>query len=95
MTWAEVVSRMPIVPIVRGVTPSEAVDVAEALFEGGLLCVEVPLNSPEPLKSIAAMREAMDGRMLVGAGTVLSTVQVDEVAAAGCQFVVSPNTSPR
>lgn len=92
MTWDEVVRSMPIVPIVRGVTPAEAVAIAEALFAGGLLCVEVPLNSPRPMDSIAAMRAAMDGRMLIGAGTVLTKAAVAEVAAAGGQFVVSPNT---
>ncbi len=92
MTWDDVIARMPIVPIVRGVTPKDAVAIAEALFDAGLLCVEVPLNSPEPLKSIAAMRAALDGRMLIGAGTVLTEVAVAEVADAGGQFVVSPNT---
>ena len=91
MTWDEVVRRMPIVPIVRGITPSDAVAIAEALSAGGLLCVEVPLNSPDPLESIAAMRSALDGRMLIGAGTVLTESAVADVAGAGCQFVVSPN----
>ena len=92
MTWDEVVHHMPIVPIVRGVTPKDAVAIAEALFAGGLLCVEVPLNSPDPFNSIAAMRAALEGRMLIGAGTVLSEAAVAKVAAAGGQFVVSPNT---
>jgi 2-dehydro-3-deoxyphosphogalactonate aldolase len=94
MTWDDVVRRMPIVPIVRGVTPKDAVAIAEALFAGGLLCVEVPLNSPEPLESIAAMRAALDGRMLIGAGTVLTESAVADVAEAGGQFIVSPNTDP-
>jgi 2-dehydro-3-deoxyphosphogalactonate aldolase len=92
MTWTDVVTRMPIVPIVRGITPKDAVTIAEALFAGGLLCVEVPLNSPDPLASIAAMRAALDGRMWIGAGTVLTEDAVAAVAKAGGQFVVSPNT---
>ena len=92
ITWDAVVERMPIVPIVRGITPGEAAAIAEALFAGGLLCVEVPLNSPDPYASIAAMRGAFDGRMLVGAGTVLTKSAVADVAGAGGQFVVSPNT---
>jgi 2-dehydro-3-deoxyphosphogalactonate aldolase len=92
MTWDDVIGRMPIVPIVRGITPRDAVAIAEALFASGLLCVEVPLNSPEPLESIAAMRAALDGRMLIGAGTVLTERAVAEVAEAGGQFIVSPNT---
>ena len=93
MTWDEVVARMPLVPIVRGIIPKDAVAVAEALFDGGLLCVEVPLNSPDALVSIAAMRAALDGRMLIGAGTVLTEKAVADVAKAGGQFVVSPNTA--
>jgi 2-dehydro-3-deoxyphosphogalactonate aldolase len=92
MTWDDVVSRMPLVPILRGITPRDAVDVAEALFAGGLLCVEVTVNSPDPLESIAAMRAALDGRMLIGAGTVLTEGAVADVANAGGQFIVSPNT---
>ncbi len=93
MTWDDVIRRMPIVPIVRGVTPKDAVAIAEALFAGGLLCVEVPLNSPDPFESITAMRAALGDRMLIGAGTVLTESAVADVAAAGGQFVVSPNTS--
>ena len=92
MNWEDVVRRMPLVPIVRGITPEDAVAIAEALFAGGLICVEVPLNSPDPLRSIAAMRASLDGRMLIGAGTVLTESAVAEVAKAGGQFVVSPNT---
>ena len=92
MTWDDVIARMPIVPIVRGITPNDAVAIAEALFDAGLLCVEVPLNSPDPLQSIAAMRAALGGRMLIGAGTVLTQDAVAEVAQAGGQFIVSPNT---
>jgi len=93
MTWDEVVHRMPLVPIVRGITPKDAVAIAEALFAGGMLCVEVPLNSPDALRSIAAMRAALDGRMLIGAGTVLTESSVADVANAGCEFVVSPNSN--
>lgn len=94
MTWDDVVGRMPLVAIVRGITPTDAVAVAQALFDAGMLCVEVPLNSPDALASIAAMRAAFDGRMLIGAGTVLTVDAVADVAGAGGQFVVSPNTDP-
>ncbi len=92
MTWDDVIHRMPIVPIVRGITPKDAIVIAEALLASGLLCVEVPLNSPDALASIAAMRAALDGRMFVGAGTVLTERAVADVAGVGGQFVVSPNT---
>lgn len=92
---ATLLSKLPLVAILRGVRPSEAVDIAQALFAGGFLCVEVPLNSPEPLKSVEAIRNAFDGRMLIGAGTVLTAQQVHDVRAAGGEFVVSPNTDAR
>jgi 2-dehydro-3-deoxyphosphogalactonate aldolase len=82
---------LPLVAILRGVTPGEAAGVAQALFDAGVVCAEVPLNSPEPLLSIAAMRAAFGGRMLIGAGTVLTPADVDAVAEAGGEFVVSPN----
>lgn len=82
----------PIVAILRGLTPPEALDIAAALYDAGVRWLEVPLNSPEPLQSIAAMRKAYDGRMQIGAGTVLTPADVQAVCDAGGQFVVSPNT---
>lgn len=93
MTWAELLRTLPLIAILRGVKPDEAVAIAGALLDAGIVGVEVPLNSPEPLKSIAAIRAAYDGRMLVGAGTVLTPSDVGDVAAAGGQLVVSPNAS--
>jgi 2-dehydro-3-deoxyphosphogalactonate aldolase len=81
----------PIIAILRGLTPAEAPDIAAALFEAGVRCVEVPLNSPSPLQSIEAIRKAFDGRMLIGAGTVLTPSEVDAVVAAGGEIIVSPN----
>ena len=95
MTWQEVMAGLPLVAVLRGVMPAEAVQVAAALYDGGLTCVEVTLNSPEPLASIAAIRAQFDGRMLVGAGTVLTAQAVAEAAAAGAQLIVSPDANPR
>ena len=92
VTWTSLMRDLPLVAILRGLAPSEAVEIAAALRDEGFLCVEVPLNSPEPLKSIAAIRERFDGELLVGAGTVLSAQAVKDVAAAGGQIVISPNT---
>jgi 2-dehydro-3-deoxyphosphogalactonate aldolase len=92
MNWTGVLASLPLVAILRGVAPDEAVEIAEALHEAGFLCVEVPLNSPDPFASIEAMRAALDGRMLIGAGTVLSAADVDRAAAAGAQLIVAPNT---
>lgn len=85
-------SACPLVAILRGLTPDAAPDVGEALVAAGFTLIEVPLNSPEPLRSIALLAEQLAGRALVGAGTVLTAAQVAAVAAAGGTLVVSPNT---
>lgn len=82
----------PLVAILRGLTPDEAPAVGDALVGAGFTLIEVPLNSPEPLRSIGILAERLAGRALVGAGTVLDTAQVAAVAAAGGTLVVSPNT---
>ncbi len=83
----------PLVAVIRGVTPDEVEAVADALFEAGIRIIEVPLNSPDPLKSIEKLAKRIGDRALVGAGTVLSTRQVNDVQAAGGMIVVSPNTN--
>lgn len=89
----DVFEEAPLVAILRGVRPDEVAAIAEALHAAGVKLVEAPLNSPQPLESIAALR-AMQGRMLWGAGTVYRVSDVDAVADAGGQFVVAPNTNP-
>ena len=94
MTLDEALLASPAVAIIRGVTPPEAVPIADALFRAGVRGVEVPLNSPEPFESIAAIAAEFKGRMAVGAGTVLAAGKVEQVAAAGGALIVTPNTSP-
>lgn len=83
----------PLVAIIRGVTPDEAVDIGEALYAGGIRIIEVPLNSPDPLRSIDRLARALGDRALIGAGTVLEPQQVEQVKDAGGRLIVSPNTN--
>jgi 2-dehydro-3-deoxyphosphogalactonate aldolase len=83
----------PLIAIIRGVTPGEAEAIGDAVREGGIRIIEVPLNSPEPLKSIEVLARKFGDSMLVGAGTVLSIRQVEEVEAAGGRIIVSPDTN--
>lgn len=85
---------LPLIGILRGVTPDEAVAVGGAVLAAGITTLEVPLNSPDPLTSIRRLAEALGDRALVGAGTVLEVDEVREVYAAGGRLVVSPNCRP-
>jgi 2-dehydro-3-deoxyphosphogalactonate aldolase len=82
---------LPLVAILRGLTPDEAMPVGHALVEAGFRVVEVPLNSPQPLDSIARLVEALGDDVLVGAGTVMSTTDVEAIAAAGGRLIVMPH----
>ena len=84
----------PIIAILRGISPDEAVPAVETLLDAGISWIEVPLNSPEPMQSIAAMSDAYGDKAVIGAGTVLTPDQVADVAAAGGQLIVSPNCDP-
>lgn len=82
-----------IIAILRGVTPDEVLDIGRVLIEAGIEMIEVPLNSPEPFHSIALAAAAFGGRAEIGAGTVLSTDEVNRVRQAGGSLVVSPDAN--
>jgi 2-dehydro-3-deoxyphosphogalactonate aldolase len=91
--FREAFARCPLVAILRGITPSEAFPVGDALVEAGFTLIEVPLNSPQPLESIAILAKRLGSRAVVGAGTVLHAAQVSEVQAAGGRMIISPNVN--
>ncbi len=86
-------ARCPLIAILRGVTPGEVVAVGEALFDAGFRLIEVPLNSPAPLESIARLATAFANRAVIGAGTVLRAAEVEAVRKTGGTLIVSPNTN--
>lgn len=92
--WERVLAELPLIAILRGIRAEEAADIGEALIAAGILCAEVPLNSPNAPLSIANMVKRCGERLLIGAGTVLSVRDVAIVSDAGAELVVSPNTNP-
>lgn len=91
----EALARCPLVAILRGVRPDEVEPIGDALVEAGFTIVEVPMNSPDPLESVARLARRFASRAVIGAGTVLSPEQVDRVAAAGGRIAIAPNANPQ
>ena len=90
LKFIQALTSLPLVAILRGLQPGEAVGVGQVLVQAGWRIIEVPLNSPRPLESIAALAESFPDA-LIGAGTVLTAAQVRELSAAGGQVVIAPN----
>lgn len=82
---------LPLVAILRGLTPDESVDVGRALIGAGFRMLEVPLNSPRPFESIRRLVDALGDDYLIGAGTVLDPAKVKDLADAGGRLVVMPH----
>jgi 2-dehydro-3-deoxyphosphogalactonate aldolase len=95
MNFEDAFRQMPVIAILRGVKPTEAVAIAEAVLESGIRVIEIPLNSPDPLTSIRQVADGLAGRAVVGAGTVLSEAEVDHVVESGGRIIVSPNMDPQ
>jgi 2-dehydro-3-deoxyphosphogalactonate aldolase len=92
-TFEACLGKVPLIAILRGVRPAEVVEIGQALVEAGLLMIEVPLNSPEPSRSIEALARRYPDA-LIGAGTVLRAEDVRQVREAGGELVVAPNFNP-
>jgi 2-dehydro-3-deoxyphosphogalactonate aldolase len=95
MRFEDAAKACGIVAILRGVTPDEVAGIGDALHDAGIRVVEVPLNSPEPFRSIATLAARFQNRMVVGAGTVLDVDSVDQLKSAGGQISVSPDCNPQ
>ncbi|KTF68579.1 2-dehydro-3-deoxy-6-phosphogalactonate aldolase [Sphingomonas sp. HT-1] len=86
-------ARCPLIAILRGVTPDEVEDIGDELVAAGFTLIEVPMNSPDPLESVARLAKRFAGRAVIGAGTVLKVEQVQAVADAGGTMIISPNAN--
>ena len=92
--WQDALTTLPLVAILRGLRPAEALDIGEMVVKAGFKIVEVPLNSPDPFESIKLLADALKDRAIVGAGTVLNVADVETLKAVGGEICISPNANP-
>lgn len=92
MTTIEQIKANQIVSIIRGAKPDDVISIAKALYDGGIRCVEITLNSANALQCIETLSAKMEGQLLVGAGTVLTKEDAANAVAAGAKFIISPIT---
>ena len=90
-TFFSVIEKHPLIAILRGVKPTEVVDVAEILIEKDFKIIEIPLNSPDPIRSIELLTHYFENHTIIGAGTVLDEASIRSIAEAGAKLVVMPN----
>lgn len=93
MNLHDALNECNLIAILRGIKPEEVEAVGETLIEAGWRILEVPLNSPDPLKSIEKLQKRFGDKALIGAGTVLTPAQVADVAATGSKVIISPNAN--
>lgn len=93
--FEDAMTHCPLIAILRGLRAEEAVGVGDALVEAGFTLIEVPLNSPQPLESIALLAKRFSSQAVIGAGTVLSADDVGRIEDAGGTLIISPNTNPQ
>lgn len=89
--YTETLARLPLVAILRGITPADVLGVAEVLLQSGISIIEVPLNSPDAFVSIESLLKLYKGKAIIGAGTVLTVTDVNRLADMGADIVISPN----
>lgn len=90
----EVMRRMPLIAILRGVAPNEVADVAAVLVEHGVEIIEIPMNSPEPLASIGILADRFGDRQLIGCGTVTTAEELRAAHSVGARLVLHPMATP-
>lgn len=89
------ISPMPLVAILRGLTPDKAFETGGILIETGFRVIEVPMNSPKPIETISILAAEFGQQALIGAGTVMTTDQISQIADAGGKLIVSPHSDPK
>lgn len=94
MEFLERLHMMPVIAILRGIGPTEVLQVAEAVLASGITLIEIPLNSPEPFVSIGLLTRQFGDRAIIGAGTVLNVDDVARCRDSGARLIVSPNMRP-
>ena len=94
ITFDAALAACPLVAVLRGIRPDEAAAIGQALFDAGFRIMEVPLNSPDPLASIGILAKTFGDRALVGAGTVMTPTDVQDVAKVGGRLIVMPHSDP-
>jgi len=92
MTTLSEIKKHKLVAILRGAAPAAVLDIARALSEGGIMCLEITLNSPGALQAIEYLSGQLEGKILIGAGTVLSAAAAEDAISAGAKFIISPIT---